>query len=55
MVRGHELLRGVRLGQRDGIVADPGLSVWPCPLSLAGPQSFGLAEASVLRAARAAN
>ena len=29
--------------EADGVVAaTPGLSVWPDPLSLAGPRSFGL-------------
>jgi len=42
MARGHELLRGVRLRQREGIMADPDLSVWSGPLSLAGPRYFGL-------------
>jgi hypothetical protein len=55
MTRGHELLRGVQLRQRKGIVADPDLSIWPGPHNLAGPQSFGLAQASILRATRAAN
>ena len=53
--RGHELLRGARLRQREGVVADLGLSVWPSPLSLARPRSFGLIQAGVMRATRAAN
>jgi hypothetical protein len=44
----------VRLRQRKGAMADPGLSVWPGPLSLAGPRSFGLILAGVPWAARAA-
>jgi hypothetical protein len=50
-------LRGqcsVPLRQRKGVMADPDLSVWPGPLSLARPRSFGLILAGVLWAARAA-
>jgi hypothetical protein len=45
----------VRLRQEEGVMADLGLSVWPSFLSSAGPRSFGLSLASVLRAAWPAN
>ena len=32
----------MRLRQEEGVVADPGFSDWPDPLSLVGPRSFGL-------------
>jgi hypothetical protein len=41
-VRGHELTRSVQLRQREGIVVDPNLSIWPEPRGLARPWSFGL-------------
>ena len=44
------LLGAVRLRREEGIVADPGLSVWPSLPSLAGPRSFGPLLAGVLRA-----
>jgi len=37
VMRGHELSCSVQLRQREGVVLDPGLSVWSGPLSLAGP------------------
>jgi hypothetical protein len=45
----------MRLRQEEGVMADLGLSVWPGLLNSAGPQSFGLSLASVLRAAWPAN
>ena len=53
MARGHELLRGVRLRQRKGVMVDPSLSVWTYPCGLARPQLFGLILASAPCAARA--
>jgi hypothetical protein len=37
-----------------GVVVTPGLNVWPGPLRLVGPRSFGLILASVSWAARVA-
>jgi hypothetical protein len=54
-VRGRELLHGVWLRQRKGVMADPGLSVWLGPRGLAGPRSFGLILAGVPWAARVAD
>jgi hypothetical protein len=54
-VRGRELLRGVRLRQRKGVMVDLGLSVWPGLCGLARPRSFGLILAGVPWAARAAD
>jgi hypothetical protein len=45
----------VRLKQREGVVVDPGLSVWPGLLGLARPRSFGPSLADMLRAVWPAN
>jgi hypothetical protein len=45
------LSRAVRLRQERGVMADPSLIIRPRLLGLAGPQSFGLSLAGVLRAA----
>ena len=52
--RGRELLHSVRLRQKEGVMAGPGLSIWSGPLSSAGLLSFGLMQAGVSWAARAA-
>ena len=49
------LLSIMRLWEEEGVVADPGLSIQPALLGLAGPWSFGLLLTSVLWAARSAN
>ena len=41
-VRGRELLRRMRLRQKEGVMTNLGLSDWPDPLGLVGPRSFGL-------------
>ena len=49
------LLFVMRLRQKEGVMADPGLSVWPGSLGSAGPRSFGPSLADVSWAARPAN
>jgi hypothetical protein len=54
-VRGCGPLLRARLRQVGGVVANPGLSIWPSPLGLARPRSYGLSLADVSWATRPAN
>jgi hypothetical protein len=49
------LSSAVGLRQEEGVVANPGLSVWLGLLGLAGPQSFMPSLAKILRATWPAN